>query len=107
MLALRWRRGPPERVELASVTNELAPTLGPEFAVRFISPETGPRVVRPVPEIELEEFPNDEFRCVLATAWGCPSPWKKIPELEEDCAGPPATRDGATGDTVGWWLESK
>lgn len=49
MLALLCKWGPPEKAEFASVTKELAPTLGPEFATLFnialfISPETGPRL---------------------------------------------------------------
>lgn len=94
------------------MTIELAPTLGPEFATLFkaalfISPETGPRFERPVPGIELEEFPKDELKCELTTTWDCPSPWKNIPELEEDWVNPPATREGAMGGTAPWWLESK
>lgn len=51
MLALLWRCGPPESPEFASVTNELAPTLGPELATLFkivllTSPETGPKLER-------------------------------------------------------------
>ena len=47
-LALLCKWGPPERAEFASVTKELAPTLGAEFVTVFktallISPETGPR----------------------------------------------------------------
>lgn len=66
MLALLCNRGPPEKAEFASVTNELAPTLGPEFATLFrtvwlTSPETGSIFERPVPEIELAEFPKDEL----------------------------------------------
>lgn len=61
MLALLCKWGPPEKAEFASVTKELAPTLGPEFATLFniallMSPETGPRLGRPVPGIELDEF---------------------------------------------------
>lgn len=60
-LALLCKWGPPDNAEFASVTKELAPTLGPEFATLFntalfISPETGPRLGRPVPGIELDEF---------------------------------------------------
>lgn len=67
MLALLCKRGPPESAEFASVTKELAPTLGPEFptlfkTVLFTSPETGPRLERPVPGIEFDEFPNDELK---------------------------------------------
>lgn len=64
MLALLCKCGPPERAEFASVTNELAPTLGPELATLsktalFISPETGPKSEHPVPGIEFDEFAND------------------------------------------------
>lgn len=112
MLALLCKWGPPESAEFASVTKELAPTLGPELATLFnaalfISPDTGPRFERPVPGIELEEFPKDELKCELTTTWDCPSPWKNIPELEEDWVNPPATREGAMGGTAPWWLESK
>lgn len=105
MLALLCKWGPPESAEFASVTKELAPTLGPEFAtlfktVLFMSPETRPRLARPVPGIELDELPNDEVKCELTTAWDCPSPWKKIPELEEEWAKPPATREGAMAGTT-------
>lgn len=67
MLALLCKWGPPESTEFASVTKELAPTLGPEFATPlktalFMSPETGPRFERPVPGMELEEFPKDELK---------------------------------------------
>lgn len=67
MLALLCKWGPPESAEFASVTKELAPTLGPEFATLFntalfMSPETGPRFERPVPGIELEEFAKDELK---------------------------------------------
>lgn len=67
MLALLCKWGPPESTEFASVTKELAPTLGPEFATLlktalFMSPETGPRFERPVPGMELEEFPKDELK---------------------------------------------
>ena len=67
MLALLCKWGPPESTEFASVTKELAPTLGPEFATPlktalFMSPETGPKFERPVPGIELEEFPKDELK---------------------------------------------
>lgn len=60
-LALLCKWGPPDNAEFASVTKELAPTLGPEFATLFntallISPETGPRLGRQVPGIELDEF---------------------------------------------------
>lgn len=66
-LALLCKWGPPESAELASVTKELAPTLGPEFATLFktalfISPETGPRFERPVPGIVLDELPKDELK---------------------------------------------
>lgn len=98
MLALRWRWGPPpDKDEFASVTRELAPTLGPEFATLFrtalfMSPlaETGPRFDRPVvgPGNELDELAKEDEE----------SPWKKIPELEDDdCVRPPATRDGTMG----------
>lgn len=61
-LALLCKLGPPESAELASVTRELAPTLGAEFVTLFktallISPETRPRFERPVPGIELDELP--------------------------------------------------
>lgn len=67
MLALLCRWGPPESPELASVTNELAPTLGPELATLFkivllASPETGTRFERPAPGIEFGEFPKDELK---------------------------------------------
>lgn len=67
MLALLCKWGPPEKAEFASVTKELAPTLGPEFATLFntalfTSPETGPRFGRPAPGIELDEFPYDELK---------------------------------------------
>lgn len=79
MLALLCNWGPPESAEFASVTNELAPTLSPEFAtlfktVLFMSPETEPRLGRPVLEIKLEEFPNDELKCELTAVWGWLSP---------------------------------
>lgn len=67
MLALLCKCGPPDSAELASVTKELAPTLGPEFATLFkttlfMSPETVPRLGRPVPGTELEELPNEELK---------------------------------------------
>ena len=112
MLALLCKWGPPESAEFASVTKELAPTLGPEFATLlktalFMSPETGPKLGRPVPGIEFDELPNDELKWELTKPWDCPSPWKKIPELEEDWARAPATREGAIPDTDPWWPESK
>lgn len=66
MLALLCKLGPPDRAELASVTKELAPTLRPELATVFkaallTSPEMGPRLDRPDPGIELDEFTKDEL----------------------------------------------
>jgi hypothetical protein len=67
MLTLLSRWGPPGSAEFASVTEELAPTLGPEFATLFktalfIPPETGPKLGRPVPGYKLDEFPYDELK---------------------------------------------
>lgn len=67
MLTLLCKWGPPERAEFASVTKELAPTLGPEFATLFntalfISPEAEPKLGFPVPGIELDEFPYDVLK---------------------------------------------
>ena len=59
-LALLWRCGPPESPELASVTNELAPALGPEVGTLFktvllASPDIGPRFERPAPGVPKDE----------------------------------------------------
>lgn len=59
--------GPPESPELASVTNELAPTLGPELATLFrtvllTSPDRGPKLDRGFPGSEFDEFPKDEVK---------------------------------------------
>lgn len=67
LLALLCNRGPPDSAEFASVTNELAPTLGPEFATLFrtallMSPETGPRFKRPFPRNELDVLPKHELK---------------------------------------------
>ena len=67
MLALLCKWGPPENAEFASVTKELAPTLGAEFATLFktalfISPDTRPRFERPAPGTALDELPNDELK---------------------------------------------
>jgi hypothetical protein len=67
MLTLLCRWGPPGSAEFASVTKELAPTLGPEFTTLFktalfISPETRPKLGRLVPGYELDEFPYDELK---------------------------------------------
>lgn len=57
-LVLLCKLGPPESPEFASVTKELAPTLGPEFATLFNTTLlTGPIVARPFPGIEFDEFP--------------------------------------------------
>lgn len=74
MLALLWRWGPPESPEFASVTNELAPTLGPELGTLFktvllTSPDTGPKLARALPGIVLDEFPKDELKLELPTTW--------------------------------------
>lgn len=103
MLVLLCNRGRPESAELASVTSELAPILGPEEFVplfrapQFISREEGPRPDWP--------FPDTQFP--VAGLW--PSPWKKTPEADEDCDGPPppATLAGAIeGVPVDRQLES-
>ena len=65
VLLCKW--GPPEREEFASVTKELAPTLGAEFATVFktallISPETGPRFEQPAPGTVLDELTKDELK---------------------------------------------
>lgn len=87
--------GPAESPEFASVTNELAPTLGPELATLFktVSPDTGPRLDRGFPGIKFDEFAKDELKWALPTMCDCPSPWKKMPEVEGDCAIPPVTRE--------------
>lgn len=79
---------------MASVTRELAPTLGPEefpllFSIWFMSPEAGPKPEQSFPDMEL-----------TGAGFWPPSPWKKMPEAEEDRDGPPppaVTREGATG----------
>lgn len=98
-LELLRRFGPPESPELASVTNELTPALGPGLATLFknvllASPETGLLCERPTPWIEFDEFPKDELGREYPTACDCPSPWKEMPELEEEFASPLAVRVG-------------
>ena len=110
-LALLCKWGPPERAEFASVTKELAPTLGAEFATLFkaalfISPETGPKFVRRAPVTVLDELTIDELKWVLTTLCDCLSPWKKIPECEDDWVNPPVTREGVMGVIPPWWLQS-
>lgn len=94
--------GPPESPELASVTNELAPTLGPELGTLFktellTSPESGPMLARGLLGIECKELPKFELSCEFPATWDCTSPWKNMPELEDDCGIPPTTRDGTIG----------
>lgn len=96
--------GLPESGELASVTSELAPILGPEeFAVLlrvpwFLSPEAGPRLDQAVLDIK------------LAGAGLCAPPWKKISDAEEEQEGaaPTGSLDGATeAPAANWRTESK
>lgn len=66
-LALLCMWGPPESAEFPSVTIELAPTLGAEFATLFktalfISLETRPRFERPFPGTVLDELTKGELK---------------------------------------------
>lgn len=65
-LPLRCKLGPPDKPEFASVTNELAPTLGPELAtlcktLLLMSTDRGSILERP-PSNECDELPNDELK---------------------------------------------
>lgn len=77
-LPLLCKLGPPDKPEFASVTNELAPTLGPEFptlckTLLLMSADKGSILECP-PGNECDEFPNDELKCDFIPGNDCPSP---------------------------------
>lgn len=111
-LELLRRSGPLESPELASVTNELTPALGPGLATPFknallASPETGLLCESPIPWIEFDEFPKDELGREYPTACDWPSPWKEMPELEDEFANPLTVREAPMEGKAPWLKESK